>query len=49
MQNVVTDQQKGHPILFGFNDYDSKFKETIFAIDRETCEAKQFKSDQIDL
>ena len=34
--------------MFGFNDA-SKFKNTIFAIDRETYESKKYKNAQIDI
>ena len=48
VENVVTEKQKGHPILFGFIRR-GKFKNTIFAIDRETYESKKYENDQIDL
>ena len=46
--NIVTKKQKGHPILFGYNIGD-KYTKTIFAIDRENYEVKEYESDQINL
>ena len=48
VENVVTEKQKGHPILFGFN-FGSKFRHTIFSVDRETYESKKYENDQINL
>ena len=46
--NNVVPTQKAIPILFGYN-FTPKWKNTIFAVDRETFQVKQFKDYQIDL